>query len=420
MKKKYEVIIIGAGLAGLSAGKVLNENGVDYLIIEASTRPGGKVLSKQKGGQEFELGPQFVNEDMTEIVNLIEESGMKLSKAKQAPGGVSIDSQNKIIDSILDYIEEAFARDEEEDKTLFDLYEERLDNEHQKKIAESIHAELHNNNPRNISAKYVHGMTDRYVSEKDEATHQASGQLNNIIDYLQDISEGHITFDDPAIVIEKDGRDYYVKTENNKYTSEAVIVASPPTPASRISYSNDIDEHFGEALNSYADGAVIKTTWAYEKPFWYDHEIDGEKTPLKYIVFTEHIGVNVNDSSKENDKGSRLTMFIGGDLARELAEKTQEQREMFATDRLVDVFGKQAQEYITMEQSVWVNDRYYGGGYGEMIKANGLVEAPDLLREPFENFVFANTQISSEYPNFMEGAARSGKRAAKVIVENFT
>ena len=43
--KKFQVIIIGAGLSGLSAGKILQEHGLDYLILESRDRVGGRTYA---------------------------------------------------------------------------------------------------------------------------------------------------------------------------------------------------------------------------------------------------------------------------------------------------------------------------------------------------------------------------------------
>ena len=43
--KKFQVIVIGAGLSGLSAGKILKEHGIDYLILESRDRVGGRTYA---------------------------------------------------------------------------------------------------------------------------------------------------------------------------------------------------------------------------------------------------------------------------------------------------------------------------------------------------------------------------------------
>ncbi|AXF55592.1 hypothetical protein DT065_05865 [Salicibibacter kimchii] len=68
-------MVVGAGLAGLAAANALDREGIGYKVIEASNRSSGKVLSdRQNSNYVFELGPQFVNKDMTEMARLIKAS----------------------------------------------------------------------------------------------------------------------------------------------------------------------------------------------------------------------------------------------------------------------------------------------------------------------------------------------------------
>ena len=46
-EKIYPVIIIGAGAAGIAAGRTLQKQGIEYLILEGRDRVGGRVYSDQ-------------------------------------------------------------------------------------------------------------------------------------------------------------------------------------------------------------------------------------------------------------------------------------------------------------------------------------------------------------------------------------
>ncbi|CAG0881165.1 unnamed protein product, partial [Darwinula stevensoni] len=76
-----KVVIIGAGLSGLSAGKVLKEAGVDVLILEAQDRVGGRTLSP--GHPKYgwiDLGAAFVGPTQDAVLNLIDELGLETYK----------------------------------------------------------------------------------------------------------------------------------------------------------------------------------------------------------------------------------------------------------------------------------------------------------------------------------------------------
>ena len=61
MSSSSEVLIVGAGLAGLNAAITLQNSGVDVQIVEASDRPGGRVTSDVIDGFICDRGFQLIN-----------------------------------------------------------------------------------------------------------------------------------------------------------------------------------------------------------------------------------------------------------------------------------------------------------------------------------------------------------------------
>ncbi|MFE8697395.1 flavin monoamine oxidase family protein [Cytobacillus sp. FJAT-53684] len=418
MHEHYDVIIIGAGLAGLSAAKVLNEKGVNFKIIEAASRAGGKVLSSERMDRYFELGAQFVNEDMTEMTGLIKAAGMEIKRTDITENSVEIDEiTKKAVDRFLNDIQkELNAEMKAKDERLSNLYEKRIKDNHLIKIIRSYHSELLNINPKYLSSKAVVDSSERYLSKKSDLTHQASGPLSNLILYLEGISQDRIVYNEPVKEVFETDKGYSVRSVKNEYKANAVIVAIPPTAASRIVYSPNLKSHFQEALNSYTDGAIIKITWVYEKAFWHRYLVEEKVKRLKGVIYTNPEGIAVVDSSKAEEE-SRLTMFIGADIAKMLAKRDKAQRLEFALRLLIDVFGEKARNYVDAEERIWVEDPYCGGGYSAKIHYGGLYNAADLLREAYHKLIFSSSEIAHSFPHFMEGAVRSGKYAANCILE---
>ena len=56
METEYEVIIVGAGIAGLTAARELSKHDINYLVIEGYSDVGGRVRSIQWKGATIELG----------------------------------------------------------------------------------------------------------------------------------------------------------------------------------------------------------------------------------------------------------------------------------------------------------------------------------------------------------------------------
>lgn len=75
---EHDVVVIGAGLAGLSAALKLQEAGVDAQVIEAQDRVGGRVHSMRQLGSNKEAGGTYIGAGYTRIIGAAERYGVKL------------------------------------------------------------------------------------------------------------------------------------------------------------------------------------------------------------------------------------------------------------------------------------------------------------------------------------------------------
>ena len=75
--KKIDIIILGAGISGLSLGYYLNKRDKDFLIFESNSVIGGNIFSKSKDGFIFENGPNTVLLNNSILEKLISELGLE-------------------------------------------------------------------------------------------------------------------------------------------------------------------------------------------------------------------------------------------------------------------------------------------------------------------------------------------------------
>src|SRR6478736_406880 len=78
------VIIIGAGISGLSAAWHLQKKGIDYLVLEATSAPGGYIQTVEKNGFLLDIGPNSILCDQ-EILDFIDEVGASKDIVEAAP-----------------------------------------------------------------------------------------------------------------------------------------------------------------------------------------------------------------------------------------------------------------------------------------------------------------------------------------------
>lgn len=416
-----DVLIIGAGLSGLSAARKVKEQGASFAVVEASNRGGGKVQTEfsADGRRFYEQGAQYVNRDMTEMISLIKEAGMELEQTSLDEDSIVINEKNARA------IDLGSTRGAEllnqytlgKDEPLSSALDKVVKDKWEKKMISSFIAAETTFNADQINAEAANKMISRVTTRENELKYQASGPLNNVIHFLEDELGEHVYYCEPVVSIEASDGMYKATTEHgNHYYAQGVILAIPPTVARRIKLPEEVTAHFDKALKSYIDGAVIKMTLVYDDDFWRHKKIRGKEKKVFGVIYAGNEGVNLMDSSKPEGE-NRLTLFIGGDKARELVHVTAEVRENYALDRLSEVFGDEAENFLDIEESIWVNSRFSGGGYGAMIHPKGDSQADELLSQPFRGIVFAGTELAPEFPHFMEGAARSGKQSAERLLE---
>lgn len=77
MGQKGKVIVIGAGMAGLTAGHFLKEAGIEVVVLEKDSRPGGRILSVQRGQDVVDVGAQFVHTNYELTLELTKKLGLE-------------------------------------------------------------------------------------------------------------------------------------------------------------------------------------------------------------------------------------------------------------------------------------------------------------------------------------------------------
>src|ERR1700754_3677580 len=75
---KTDVVIIGAGAAGLAAARSLQDQGIDVVVLEARERIGGRVFTHRDSATPIpiELGPEFIHGSAPEIREILTEASL--------------------------------------------------------------------------------------------------------------------------------------------------------------------------------------------------------------------------------------------------------------------------------------------------------------------------------------------------------
>jgi monoamine oxidase len=188
-----------------------------------------------------------------------------------------------------------------------------------------------------------------------------------------------------------------------------VVVAIPPTLASRIEYEPGLPASREQLTQRMPMGSVIKCMAVYDEPFWRASGLTGQATDVQgpaQLTF---------DNSPPSGSPGVILAFVEGAHARELSHRPAAERQEAVVACIARSFGSDAahpREFLELD---WAQERYSGGCYGALLGPGVLSDFGPALREPCGLIHFAGTETATVWAGYMDGAVRSGERVAKEI-----
>ena len=158
-------------------------------------------------------------------------------------------------------------------------------------------------------------------------------------------------------------------------------------------------------------GSAWKVHCVYDRPFWRDDGLSGQVTSDAYlpkIVF--------DNTPPEAGAPGVIMAFIDGQDARDAALMTPAARKKNVLDGLTLFFGAKAANPLAYMEHSWQSENFSGGGPTGVFPPGVLTGFGKSLRTPVGRLHWAGTETSAVWTGYMEGAVRSGERAAQEIL----
>ncbi len=155
---------------------------------------------------------------------------------------------------------------------------------------------------------------------------------------------------------------------------------------------------------------MIKAQAIYDEPFWRAKGLTGAGMHTQLPV-----SITVDNSPQDGTPGV-LCGFIDGRNARRLGEEDAAERRRVVLDAFARHFGPRAaspREYVEMD---WTAEEWTRGCYGAHFPPGVWTEYGPTLRAPVGRLHWAGTETSPIWNGYMEGAVRSGERAAREVL----
>jgi monoamine oxidase len=185
-----------------------------------------------------------------------------------------------------------------------------------------------------------------------------------------------------------------------------VIVAMAPSLAGRIAYEPKLPPLRDQLSQRVPNGSVIKCEAVYERPFWRDAGLTGQA-----VSDASPVRVTFDNTPPGGSPGVLLG-FIEGEAARVWGPRSAGDRRAAVLDNFATYFGDAARSPTAYYEKNWSDDTWTRGCYTGFMGPGTLLDFGAALREPAGRIHWAGTETSTIWAGYMDGAVRSGQRAA--------
>jgi monoamine oxidase len=445
-----DVIIVGAGLSGLSAASALVAAGKSVRVLEARDRVGGRTKNGQTAdGQWLELGGQWLGPTQDRMYELVDRLGLSTIPTyntgktvvklggKKTLMGEKKGAVPKLNPFALADLAQGLARftalskKVNLDKPWLTPNAPILDGQTFRSwISRNLHTAagrayfqtaceaVFSADPSDMSLLHAAFYMKSGVDIETLMAVDHGAQQDRVLGGSVLVSErmaAHlgdaVTLDAPVRRIEHDGDSVRVHTRDGRvFEAARVIVTLPPTLAGRLEYSPALPGWRDQLTQRVPAGSVIKLYLVYETPFWRTQGLNGQVG-----ADTGPVKVTFDNTPPGYHKGIMLGFMEGND-GREWARRTPGERRIAFIENLVGYFGEEARNPIEYIEQDWMAEEFSRGCYGAHFTPGVWTEYGPALREPIGRIHWAGTECSAVWNGYMEGAVRSGEATAAEVV----
>lgn len=445
----HDVVIVGAGLAGLAAARALESDGFKILVLEGRDRVGGRIENGQlSDGQWIEVGGQWIGPGQDRMYELVDELGLstiplynegktvirlgrRVTQMAPTKGAVPRLSPFVLADLArgmkrfhrltrripLDRPWESPDAEFLDGQTFKTWIGKNLRTQTGRAYFQVFCEAVFSADPADMSALhaafYTASGTDMDTLMSVDNGAQQDRILGGSALIAERMAEGlEIRLNAPVRRIEQEAHAVRVITQDGATAhASRVIVTLPPTLAGRLEYEPPLPSARDQLTQRVPAGSVIKMYLVYDRPFWRDAGLNGQvgsdSGPVK-VTF---------DNTPPGYKRGILMGFLEGNDGREWSRKTESERRQMFIDCAVRYFGSQAAQPLEYVERDWTAEEFSRGCYGAHFTTGTWTSFGYELSKPVGRIHWAGTECSPIWNGYMEGAVRSGEHVATQVAK---
>ena len=437
------VVVVGAGLAGLTAAADLTAAGVDTTVLEARDRVGGRTHGIEAApGTWVDAGAAYLGDRHTMLHKTLAGLGLKTTPttmvgasrfafgAREGTLPGRFPPLNAVaLGELFDRLDELTAAVDVDapwrtpdapawdSLTAADWAARTLRHPDARLFFPLFLGEMMAADPAAVSMLHValylrSGGGIRYLNAFEGGAQQdrVDGGAHQICEYLAAGLGERVLLGHPVDAIHQDGAIVSVHSGRSMFRGDSVVVAVPPLLADAIEYRPGLPvRRAGERTGR---GCAVKVHLIYPEPLWRNAGLSGWSVSARGPLLS-----TVDDSPADGSLGV-LTGFVTGAEAYRFSALDPEARRAQARAHVATLFPELPPP-SAVHVTDWVGAEYSRGCYAALFGPGDWVRLGPQLTTPHGRVHWAGTETSTEFFGLMEGAIRSGHRVAVEVLSRY-